>query len=115
MCFSQENTRFSETIIEEDLKQHMLVLASDSLEGRETGKPGQKMAADYIKSYFKSIGIPPYRRKKYYQKFIRQAVVIGYIQGTDLKNELIVISAHYDHLGKKDSLIFNGADDNASK
>ena len=43
LCFSQENTRFSETIIEEDLKQHMLVLASDSLEGRETGKPGQKM------------------------------------------------------------------------
>ena len=40
--------------------------------------------------------------------------VLGYIQGTDLKNELIVISAHYDHLGKKDSLIFNGADDNAS-
>ena len=40
--------------------------------------------------------------------------VLGYIQGTDLKNEVIVISAHYDHLGKKDSLIFNGADDNAS-
>ena len=46
LCFSQDNTRFSETIIEEDLKKHMLVLASDSLEGRETGKPGQKMAAD---------------------------------------------------------------------
>ena len=129
-CFSQENSRFSETIIEEDLKRHMLVLASDSLEGRETGKPGQKMAADYIKNYFKTIGIPPYKGKKYYQKFkirserlsrikkkkviVKGENVLGYIQGTDLKNELIVISAHYDHLGKKDSLIFNGADDNAS-
>ena len=46
LCFSQENVRFSETINEEDIKQHMLVLASDSLEGRETGKAGQKMAAN---------------------------------------------------------------------
>ena len=68
LCFSQDNTRFSETIIEEDLKKHMLVLASDSLEGRETGKPGQKMAADYIKSYFKTIGIPPYKGKKILSK-----------------------------------------------
>lgn len=40
--------------------------------------------------------------------------IIGLIPGTDLKNEVIVISAHYDHLGKGTSLHFSGADDNAS-
>lgn len=42
--------------------------------------------------------------------------VLGYIQGTDpvLKDELVVITAHYDHLGKRGDDIFNGADDNGS-
>ncbi len=145
-CFSisQENIRFSKTIVLEDLKKYMLVLASDSLEGRETGKPGQKMAAEYIKNHFRKIGIPPYKKNTYYQKFkveserhickyncencdedfitklfkkkriVKGENVLGYIEGGDLKNELIIITAHYDHLGKHDTLLFNGADDNAS-
>jgi len=40
--------------------------------------------------------------------------VLGYIEGTDKKDEVIVISAHYDHIGKKGDDIYNGADDNAS-
>ncbi|HSH65026.1 MAG TPA: M28 family peptidase, partial [Bacteroidia bacterium] len=40
--------------------------------------------------------------------------VLGYIEGSDLKDELIVISAHYDHLGKDGNKIFNGADDDGS-
>ncbi|MGI8892324.1 MAG: M28 family peptidase [Bacteroidia bacterium] len=40
--------------------------------------------------------------------------VIAYIEGTDLKDELIVLTAHYDHLGIIDGKIYNGADDNAS-
>ena len=40
--------------------------------------------------------------------------VVGYIEGTDKKDELIVISGHYDHLGKRGSDIYNGADDNGS-
>lgn len=40
--------------------------------------------------------------------------VIAMIPGSDLREETIVISSHYDHLGKKDSLIYYGADDNAS-
>jgi hypothetical protein len=40
--------------------------------------------------------------------------VLGYVEGTDLKDELIVITAHYDHLGKEDSIVFNGADDDGS-
>ena len=40
--------------------------------------------------------------------------VMGYIEGTDKKDEIIVISGHYDHLGKKGNDIYNGADDNGS-
>ncbi len=40
--------------------------------------------------------------------------VMGYIEGSDKKDELIVVSAHYDHLGKRGNDIFNGADDNGS-
>ena len=69
VLFGQENIKFSKTIIVEDLQRHLNVLASDSLEGRETGKKGQKMAADYIANHFRDIGIPPYKYKTYYQKF----------------------------------------------
>ena len=69
ILFSQENIKFSETIIVEDLKTHLTILSSDYFEGRETGKKGQKIAADYIASHFKNIGIPPYKKKTYYQKF----------------------------------------------
>ncbi len=40
--------------------------------------------------------------------------VLGYVEGSDLKNELIVISAHYDHLGIKANKVYNGADDDGS-
>jgi len=139
---AQDNIKFAETINIQDLERHLTILASDSLEGRETGKKGQKMAADYIMNHFKNIGIPPYKKETYYQKFkvkskkhvckcedcdvgfvkqlfgkkrrIKGENVLGYIEGTDLKDELIIITAHYDHLGKHDSLIFNGADDDGS-
>ena len=142
VLFSQENIRFSETITTTDLERHLNILASDSLEGRETGQKGQKMAADYIMNHFKNIGIPPYQRNTYYQKFkvenrrhtckcddcdldffqkllsqdkyIKGENVLGYIEGTDLKEELIIITAHYDHLGKHEEKIYNGADDDGS-
>ena len=124
--------KYKKSIVVQDLNNHFKILASDSLEGRETGKSGQKMAAEYIANQFKKIGIPPYKRKTYYQKFkvkpkghLRQRIklkhkyvkgenVLGFIEGTDLKDEVLIITAHYDHLGKKEFLIYNGADDNAS-
>ena len=45
---------------------------------------------------------------------LRGQNIIAFIPGSDLSNETVVISSHYDHLGKKDSLIYYGADDNAS-
>ena len=69
ILFSQIQLKYAETIKVEDLKKHLTILASDSLEGRETGQKGQKMAADYIMNHFKKSGIPPYKRNTYYQKF----------------------------------------------
>jgi hypothetical protein len=52
-------------------------------------------------------------------KFFRQLIgynVLGFIEGSDpvLKNEIVVVSAHYDHLGKHGESIYHGADDNGS-
>lgn len=40
--------------------------------------------------------------------------VVAYVEGTDLKDEVIVVSAHFDHLGKSDTVVYNGADDNGT-
>lgn len=40
--------------------------------------------------------------------------ILGYIEGTDKKDELIIVSAHYDHVGTKGNDVYNGADDNGS-
>lgn len=69
--FAQDSIaiNFANTINVEDLKEHLYVLATDSLEGRETGEKGQKLAADYIARHFEKIGIPPYNGETYYQEF----------------------------------------------
>jgi hypothetical protein len=45
---------------------------------------------------------------------LQSSDVLGYLEGTDLKDQLVVISAHYDHLGKQDTVIYYGADDDGS-
>ncbi len=49
-------------------------------------------------------------------KVMQGSNVIGYIEGTDerMKKELVFVTAHYDHLGKVEDVVYNGADDNAS-
>jgi len=49
--------KFAKTITIDDLKEDLTILSSDALEGRETGKRGQKMAAAYIRSHFQEIGL----------------------------------------------------------
>ena len=40
--------------------------------------------------------------------------VLGFVEGSDLKNEVIIVTAHYDHLGKDNGVVYNGADDDGS-
>lgn len=53
------SSQYAQSITAQDLERHLRVLAHDSLEGRDTGSPGQKKAADYVMNYFKSLGLKP--------------------------------------------------------
>jgi hypothetical protein len=68
-CAAQKNTaeKFSTTINKTNAYKHLSVLASDEYEGRETGKKGAWMAADYIRDYFKSLGLTAPVNGSYFQ------------------------------------------------
>ncbi|MBT8324382.1 MAG: M28 family peptidase [Winogradskyella sp.] len=117
-------------------------LASDALEGRQTGTKGEELALEYITKRFQEIGLEPKGTSDYLQPFsfkpktdphkevefvtntdgtITGHNVIGYLNNDASKT--IVIGAHYDHLGfggdgslyrGDDKSVHNGADDNAS-
>ncbi|PQJ77230.1 M28 family peptidase [Polaribacter glomeratus] len=124
------------------IKEDVTFLASDALEGRQTGTKGEKEAASYIVKRFTELGLAPKGTVDYLQPFtfkpktnphdevkfdvngdgtITGNNVIGFI---DNKAEnTVIIGAHFDHLGfggegslYRDSIkaIHNGADDNAS-
>jgi hypothetical protein len=109
-------------------------LADPALEGRLTGSPGGLAARGHIAAAFQSIGLRPAGASGFFQPFsfsVRRlgalfgpgpfrrtfrdaANVIGRLDGTDSSTQPIVISAHYDHLGAIDGVVYPGADDNAS-
>jgi len=111
------------TISSDEIKETVIYLSSDDLAGRNTGTIGIENAAEYIESQFKSFGIKPYfetYRDSFKTKDLDAFNIVGYIEGTDskLKNECVIISAHYDHIGYANAVdndsIANGANDNAS-
>jgi hypothetical protein len=60
--------KYGDLITPSDLKENLSILASDALEGRETGKRGQKMAAAFIKAHFEELGLTgPVNGNSYYQ------------------------------------------------
>ncbi|MDP5093165.1 MAG: M28 family peptidase [Polaribacter sp.] len=112
------------------VKKHLYTLASDEMEGRKTGTPGIEKAAQYIENEFERIGLTTFDGlDSYRQTFsftprrskdeITSANIIGVLEGKSKKDEYVIISAHYDHLGiinKEGQLdsIYNGANDDAS-
>ncbi|MGZ8393066.1 MAG: M28 family peptidase [Gemmatimonadales bacterium] len=115
-------------------------LSDDRLRGRMTGSPGADSAAAYLARRFSQVGLQP-AAGGWFQSFTvgREAPaakpaqigpvvgknVVGILPGRDpvLRNQTIVIGAHYDHLGlggfgsldpDSTGLVHNGADDNAS-
>ena len=109
-------------------------LTSPELNGRAVGTPGGGAAIRYVEAEFKAIGLLPGFRGAFRQDYVHEfkgtanaANVIGVIEGSDpgLKHEVIVISAHRDHLGRRldyacpndpetNDCVKYGADDNAS-
>jgi Zn-dependent M28 family amino/carboxypeptidase len=49
--------KYAATITQADLKKHLLIIASDEFEGRDTGSEGQKKAAEYLVNNFKALGL----------------------------------------------------------
>lgn len=121
-------TKYSNTITADELKTHLYIVASDSMEGRQTGSAGQKRAGNYLISQYIKDKIPfPKGAKNYYQpvpasflnarknqNLSESENIWAYIEGTEKPDEVIVISAHYDHVGTKNDAVFNGADDDGS-
>jgi hypothetical protein len=123
-----------ETICKQTIEAHVSFLASDALEGREAGRRGGRVAAEYIQVVLKQSGIKPFfdtylqsfeayspardkqvdfqvhpdsiARYKQLPAFRKLSLqnVIGCIEG-ERKDEYIVIGAHYDHLGVDDLLV----------
>lgn len=61
--------KYGNSITADELKEHLYILASDKYKGRETGKEGQKMAAEYISNEFKTDGVSPGNKGSYFQDF----------------------------------------------
>jgi hypothetical protein len=110
-------------VTSKELKETVSYLASDELQGRDTGTEGIEKAAIYIENKLKSYNVKPYfetYRDNYKAKGKDAFNIIGFIEGNDpkLKEEIIILGAHYDHIGfgKKvgNDSIANGANDNAS-
>lgn len=116
--------KYAEIIEKNSLKEKLFTIAADSFEGRETGELGQKKAAAYLKDFYEKHHISPGNNGKYYQeipsayfdyKFKDTENVIAMIEGHEFPEEIITVSAHYDHLGIDDNgEIYNGADDDGS-
>lgn len=80
--FCQNNSsaqKYAETITVEDLKDGLTILASDALEGRETGTRGQKMAAAFIANHFEQVGLQAPVNGSYYQPVDLYSVTPGEI------------------------------------
>lgn len=121
-CSSVKNQSTAATEkLDTQLLKDVEVLSSDTYQGRKTGTKGAEMARAYIIERFQKLGLKSYpQHVNYAQEFtfksrgadINGTNVIGYIPGKG--NNVIVVSAHYDHLGVIKDEVFNGADDNAS-
>ena len=132
-CKIQKNKPISEANVEEygstitaaELKDHLYTFASDEFQGRDTGKPGQKKAANYLKDNYMEMEIAsPLGGEDYFQdipssffnnKYNDSENVVAFIKGSEFPEEIMVISAHYDHVGMdSEGNIYNGADDDGS-
>ncbi|AUC81099.1 M28 family metallopeptidase [Lacinutrix sp. Bg11-31] len=115
---------YSNSITATDLKSRLAIFASEEFQGRGTGEEGQKKAADYLRTFYKTKGIAPaINDSTYYQTipadFLPKDIgasenVLAYIKGSEKPEEVLIISGHLDHLGIEDDAIHFGADDNGS-
>lgn len=115
------------SITSEELKTHLYIVAADDMEGRDTGSEGERKAARYLVEQYQKMGVShPKSMSSFYQVVPTEALksrrgnlpasqnVLAYIEGSEKPDEVLVISAHYDHVGMAKGEVFNGADDDGS-
>jgi hypothetical protein len=113
-----------DSISADELKAHVDYLADDAREGREPGTRGGREAGDYVARHFEDDHLLPGGEQGYFQAFEPGGRnVLALVRGRDpRRHEVIVVGAHYDHVGRGThrnsrgpvGSIHNGADDNAS-
>jgi len=106
----------------DQLLRDVQVLSADDMEGRKVDSPGSAKARTYILERFQQAGIKRFSTS-YEQPFTFQfskdkvthkgVNIVGVVPGLS-SERMIVLTAHYDHLGVRKGQIYNGADDNAS-
>ncbi len=135
ICLGSFSQSVTDTINEKDARRHINYLAADRLKGRVNYTKEQLEAANYISKEFTSYGLQPQSPYTcFYQPFLTSPDytmpaglacdtlidkvlynVVGVLPGKSKSDEIIIFSAHYDHVGDESfEQIFNGANDNAS-
>lgn len=122
---ASEPIRFTPMISAARVRPHIEHLASEELQGRRG--PFAAQAARYLKDEFQKLRLKPLFGTKFFQPIPGPKAEDGtqlfygqnvgaWLPGSDpkLRDEYVIVSAHYDHLGKRNGVVFRGADDNAS-
>ncbi|MDT8415139.1 MAG: M28 family peptidase [Flavobacteriaceae bacterium] len=101
---------FAATITSEDLKTHLYIYASDEFEGRETGKPGQKKAVNYLRSHYQKFNIPhPESLQTYFQPV---PLVLNKLPEASFhtENQSFVLGEDFVPVGASQDLSLNNAE-----
>ena len=104
------------------IMQRLGALAADSMEGRRAGTPGSARARAYLVAELRAMGAKPIGESFVVPVTLRAragsdttgANIVARIPGKNSSGPVLVLSAHYDHLGVRNGEVFNGADDDAS-
>ncbi|ODP39616.1 M20/M25/M40 family metallo-hydrolase [Sphingomonas turrisvirgatae] len=108
--------------VQQQLLEDVRILSADDMVGRLAGSEGGARARAYLTRRLKAIGVEPvyptfeqaFEAKSRQGEPYNGVNLVGRIRGAGKGDRVLVIGAHYDHLGTHEGQIFNGADDNAS-
>lgn len=117
-CSARISRDYSDLISEKSQMEILDFLADDMCNGRASGTTGAQTAARFIMERFRSMGLKPYNwhytQSFLYQDSIVLRNVVGVLPAVHRSDEYVIVSAHFDHLGRLGSRVYSGADDNAS-
>lgn len=116
-CVSLPSVELSDQITTEELSDHVHFLAQPALKGRKPLSRGSALSRKYIVQQFEALGLAPWGdAQDLTQSFLLGTNVVGVLPGSDpnLADEIVILSAHYDHLGRTKQGLCLGASDNAS-